>query len=367
MTNVLSLVPYKIFPATLGGQKSISQFNEYLSRYHKLICVTVRENDPGSASFEILNILGSSRFRYINFLYFFRLKSLIKSRRISHVILSHPYYGWLGLLLKKSCKIKLIVRSENVESQRFKSLGKGWWKLMYVYERMVHRRVDYTFAITETDRDFFVKAYKVGLSKISVIPFGIKLQHPPAPEAEANSKSVLRRRYNILPGTTLILFNGAFRYHPNLEALKIIERQIDPLLTKENIPYTIIVCGTGLEHYHFKSKKIINAGFVDDIELYLQGTDIFINPVISGGGIKTKLVEAIGYGKTAVSTVTGAFGVDVKFCGSKLLIVRDKDWDGFTMKILEATNVFDETPPSFYEHFYWDNIARKTASIIDSI
>ncbi len=75
MANVLSLVSYKIFPAKLGGQKGIALFNEYLSAFHQLICVTVIANDPAHASYQMLNILSDSRFRYINFFLFFYNKA----------------------------------------------------------------------------------------------------------------------------------------------------------------------------------------------------------------------------------------------------------------------------------------------------
>ena len=42
--KVISLVPYKIFPAVTGGQKNIAVFNEYLSKQCSLVCVTVKSN-----------------------------------------------------------------------------------------------------------------------------------------------------------------------------------------------------------------------------------------------------------------------------------------------------------------------------------
>ena len=109
MANVLSFVPYKIFPANFGGQKGIAQFNEYFSEYHSLSCITVEENKPSYASYEVINKLGNGRLRYINIFYFGVIKKIIAANNITHVILEHPYYGWLALLLKRFCKIKLII------------------------------------------------------------------------------------------------------------------------------------------------------------------------------------------------------------------------------------------------------------------
>ena len=99
MANVLSLVSYKIFPAKSGGQKNIAIFYKYLSVFHNMVCVTVEDNDPSYADYEVLNILSNSKLRYINIFYFFTLRRIIKKYQISHLIIEHPYYGWLGLLL----------------------------------------------------------------------------------------------------------------------------------------------------------------------------------------------------------------------------------------------------------------------------
>ena len=80
--NVLSIVPYKIFPARFGGQKTIASFNEYFSKYHHLICVTVKDNDPSAAPYEILNLLSNHPTRYINFFYFRTIRKIIKRNKI---------------------------------------------------------------------------------------------------------------------------------------------------------------------------------------------------------------------------------------------------------------------------------------------
>src|SRR5215471_3774905 len=100
MTNVLSLVSYQFLPARVGGQKGIALFNKFFSRHLKLTCITTKSNDAKAAEgYEVLNILSNSPFRYINPLYFFTLKKLIRKRNITHLLLEHPYYGWLAVLL----------------------------------------------------------------------------------------------------------------------------------------------------------------------------------------------------------------------------------------------------------------------------
>ncbi len=141
----------------------------------------------------------------------------------------------------------------------------------------------------------------------------------------------LKIKYNLGDETILYLFNGALDYHPNLEAVKNIIEKINPIFIKDNFNYKIIICGknlpaemNGLKQY--ADANIIYAGFVEDINIYFKGADVFINPVNDGGGIKTKLVEALGYNLNAVSTINGAIGIDENICNGKLLICENDDW-----------------------------------------
>lgn len=372
MANVLSIVPYKIFPAKFGGQKGIANFNEYFSRYHNLYCVTVKENSEQGAPYKIINKLSNKRLRYVDVFYFKLLKNIIRENNISHVILEHPYYGWLALLLKKFCDVKLIVHSHNIESERFKTTGKWWWKILWYYEKYIHKNADFTFCITEKDRQYFIDQFKISAAKTAVITFGISWNAIPSTLEMDTAKNTLSNKYSIADKSVLFLFNGAFDYQPNLDAVKNIVDKINPLFIKENIAYKIFICGKnlpaemdGLKQY--ADKNIIYAGFVDDISIYFKGVDIFLNPVTDGGGIKTKLVEAIGYNLNAVSTLSGAIGVEEQVCNGKLLLCANTDWQNFSNKMREAINIDKSTDAAFFDHFYWDNIAKKAAEIINEL
>ena len=96
---------------------------------------------------------------------------------------------------------------------------------------------------------------------------------------------------------------------------------------------------------------------MDDIDSYFKAADIFLNPVLSGGGIKTKMVEAIGFGTTVISTESGAAGIDKSVCDNKLITVNDLDWEKFADAIFSAThNAVSATPQEYYNVYAWANI-----------
>jgi len=367
MTHVLSLVSYQFLPARVGGQKGIALFNKFFSRHLKLTCITTKSNDAAAAEgYEVLNILSNSSFRYINPSYFFTLKKLIRKRNITHLLLEHPYYGWLAVMLKWTTRVKLIVHSHNTEGLRWKTLGKWWWKILWYYEKWVHRQADYNFFIQDNDRNYALEHFSLSPASCITVTYGIEWDKPPSAEEKRSAKQLLQEQHDIPPNDTLLLFNGAFDYLPNLNGLKRILDDIAPQLQqKEHFSFTIMICGRNIPA-DITSKKypqVVFAGFVDDISVYFKGCDIFLNPVTEGGGIKTKLVEALGHNMNAVSCQNGSAGVDSSICNGKLMITDD-DLKSFPDAIVEMAGEKALIPQEFFDHFYWKNITEKAAAFI---
>jgi len=353
----------------MGGQKGIAFFYRYFGKLANVTCVTTKGNDKSCAeNYELLDILSKSRLRYGNIFYFFVLKKIIKKRQITHLIIEHPYYGWLGILLQQFCRVKLVVHSHNIEALRFKSTGKWWWKILWYYERSVHRRANHNFFIHDDDKAYAIEKFKLESGKCTTITYGFELSAPPSIEERGNARKKIGDQYAIDKNKSLLLFNGTLNYKPNLDAIDVILHQINPVLLNSNFNYTIIICGKNLpasydELKAYKDKNIVFAGFVDDIDIFFKAADIFINPVIEGGGIKTKLVEALGYNMSVVTTRSGAIGVPETITGKKMFIAGDTAWADFAKAIAEA-NTSASIPASFFDHFYWGNIAAKAATVL---
>ncbi len=354
----------------MGGQKGIALFNRYLSRYVDLTCITIEANRQSSSEpYPIQNILSNSPSRYINPFYFFKIQRIIKAEKITHLLLEHPYYGWMGILLKWSCKIKLVIHSHNIESVRFKTMGKWWWGILWHYEKHTHKNADHNFFIQDDDRDFAIKHFKLDPKKCTTITYGFELSEAPSVAVKQLAREQLCKIHSIAAPEKILLFNGTLGYKPNLDALDIILEKINPLLlATPDLKYKIIICGNKLPAEYnglvkYQENNIIYAGFVDDINLYFKGADIFINPVIDGGGIKTKVVEALGYDLSVISTQSGAIGIPEEITGEKLKVLPDNNWEYFAQQII-LLDTGKTIPQAYFEYFYWDNIVAKAAAAI---
>ena len=368
--NIAALIPYKIFPPKMGGQKGIAYFYRFFATLVNLTCITTKNNEEdGEKEYEVFRLLNSHRFRYVNLLYFFSIRKIVIQKRITHFIIEHPYFGWLGILLKWFCNIKLVVHSHNIEGLRFKSLGKWWWGILWNYEKFTHKQAHINFFIHEEDREFAIQRFGLSPSKCFIITYGFELHHGPSAANKLAAKAKLCELYDIDKEDKILLFNGTLDYSPNREALDVILEIINPLLLAEQgFKYRILICGSKLPPLYnnllaYQDKNVTYAGFVDDITLYFKGADIFLNPVIDGGGIKTKIVEALGYDLSVISSQSGAIGIPVSITGEKMKVIADSDWTLFAAQvILQKTE--NCTPPEFFDHFYWGNIAKKAFECI---
>jgi len=370
---IVSIVPYRIFPAKLGGQKGIAVFNEYLAQRCKLISITVKSNQPSFAKgYTMMNVLSDSPLRYINIFTFFTLRRIIRLNKATHLLLEHPYYGWLGFFVQKFTGVKLVIHSHNIEAIRWKTLGKWWWWILGWYEGFTHRAGNVNFFIHDDDRAYAIRKYELDPAKCATITYGIDWNSPPSQDERERCKEILRQQYQLPEPQILYLFNGTLDYKPNLDAVSIILETINPQLIQSGLAYKIIICGKALpdvmnELKAYNDKNIIYAGFVEDVTVYFKGTDVFINPVVDGGGIKTKLVEALGYNTRCISTENGSIGVGVEETGGQLVIVPNNEWQLFVEKMIEQKlHPSQPVPVSFYNKFYWGNIAKKAVEFLNS-
>ena len=348
----------------MGGQKGIALFCKYLGEQNNLTCVSVKSNKKELAeNYELINIFSDSKLRYANPFNLKKIKKIIIEKDIKNIITEHPYMAWIGWLLKKQLKIKWFVHSHNIEYERFKTLNKWWFFILKKYESWAYKNADAVFFVTPEDVEFAVARNMVKEENSVLVPYGIDVNKMPNDIQQQKEK--IYSRHNIPTDCKLLFFNGALSYKPNNDALKFILDKINPvLLQHKTYNYRILICGKDLpasfnQLKNYADKKVIYAGFVDDVTAYFKAADIFLNPVVAGGGVKTKVIDAMSYGVTVVSCKTGAAGVNSKVCGDKIKIVNDNDADAFVKAILNEPAYMQNTPLSYYNYYYWGNIVSR--------
>ena len=211
---------------------------------------------------------------------------------------------------------------------------------------------------------YATKNWKIPATKSAVTTYGTLLRNEPDKAQKQAQRNQLLQEWNLPESVRLFYFNGSLNYAPNVEAVRTIVYDILPRLQQKNIPFRIVISGTGLsaawQAVLAIYPEIIWVGFKNEIALYWEGCDCFINPVTMGSGIKTKLIESLAHGLPSVSTLSGMRGLERPHLNKVLIGVEDYDWDTFTEKMVQVTNpdVKWRIPLEFFQEFSLPNIVQ---------
>jgi glycosyltransferase involved in cell wall biosynthesis len=117
-----------------------------------------------------------------------------------------------------------------------------------------------------------------------------------------------------------MLFLGSFRHVPNVTGLEWFIKRVLPQILVERPKARLVVVGSDPPPRDVFAKSagaIELVGFVEDTRTELSKRALFVCPILSGSGVRVKLLEAFASGIPVVSTTVGAEGFarqDGEFC-----------------------------------------------------
>lgn len=364
--NILSIAPYSFLPLRNGGHQAIAKLHHHIGLHCNDHVVTTENNADSTFSFKLHKIFPNKPLRYFPGYGLNKMLQIAEEIQCTHIICEHPYMALSAMTMAHRLHIPWYIRSHNIENARFRDLGKAWWPILKKYEGYAMRKADGIFFITQEDADWAKKNFNLTDDQCHLTLFGTDLQAPPTGHNEA--KKALGESMGIDNSVPWLYFLGALDYPPNEDAVRFIINEVQPRLKQAGVQHEILIAGKGLneslQQQITQTDKAHCLGFVPDLEDFLKACDVMLNPVLTGGGIKTKAVEALGYSKTVISSLSGAAGLMQSVCGDKLLIAKDNDWDEFTNLVIQAMQHPVDTPPSFYETYYHGAIADKVISVL---
>jgi glycosyltransferase involved in cell wall biosynthesis len=109
------------------------------------------------------------------------------------------------------------------------------------------------------------------------------------------------------------LFLGSFAHPPNRSAARLLCRRIWPAVRRTLPSWRLVLAGPGSDRFLADlvpaADGVDAAGFVDDLDELFRQSAIFVAPLLEGGGIKIKILEAMARGIPVVTTPIGAEGI----------------------------------------------------------
>ena len=260
----------------------------------------------------LLNFLFSSypynAERFISKPYKAALEKCLEEQDFDIVQLEGPYLSYYIPCIKGKARIAL--RAHNQEHRIWKLMSEqedGPIKRFYLrilaariekLEKNILSEIDLLVPISEADRKGFDQ---LGHSlPVIIIPTGIDISDYPLNQDE---------------NRILLFFIGALDWGPNQEGLDWFFREVWPEIRIKWPGLTLNLAGRN-PGYYFDGRKLPDnvrlEGEVESaIEFFHQHT-VMIVPLLTGSGIRIKILEAMAMGKTVISTRIGAGGLQAE-------------------------------------------------------
>lgn len=317
--KIIFITSQNVFNPSSGVESRLNNLIKMFSKENKLFIIAPYQKIKKQNYF---GLTYSSKFKK---LFDKRVYYISKNLNADIVIASTIWSGLNGLNVSKKLNKPFYFDDHNVEFLRFRRTGSWIWPLIYLMEEYICKRANKIICVSEKDKEYFIKYFKISPSKIEVIENPVD-KSVFFPNCKNNKK--IRKELGIEPNEKMILFFGQLDYKPNIEALEVIKEEILPKLKPNQ---KIVVCGKGdgkglLSSFHHKN--LIFWGFVDKIQDYINASDVVIAPLKSGSGTRIKILEALACKKRVISTSIGAEGIKK----NKFLGVED-DWKRFVEEI----------------------------------
>ena len=236
--------------------------------------------------------------------------------------------------IRRHSKAMIVLRAHNVEHKIWERIAKDtksplkrWYinhlaKTLKEFELNALETVDGVAAITRKDAAFFRKYCS---KPVIDIPFGVyPEQFDPKYEIEGKPKF-----YHI----------GSMNWMPNEEGIRWFVDEVLPK-TVEKVPdFVYHLAGRSMPEWltSMKNPHVDVVGEVPDAKEFVTNHDIAIVPLLSGSGIRIKIIESMALGKTVITTRVGAEGIlyDEEV---NIIIAENK------AKMVEAIRSLNENP-----------------------
>lgn len=296
---------YVIDHFCLGTQKHPYRKENYPEEWRQRITISGHNITTRLSIFQGIKHLVSRKSynisRFNNKVVHEKLNQHLLANQYSTVLLESIFLAPYIPTIRKASSAKIILRTHNVEHHLWEqraSLEKNpikKWLLTRLASDLKKEEiaalssVDELFAISEEDAREFKQ---LGIATtITVVPVAFDQQKN---RVDYSNKH--------------LFFVGAMNWRPNQEALAQLINTIFPAIKSTISDITLKIAGS-----FSVQKKEVNGiehlGFVADLALFMQTSGILVLPILSGSGVRIKILEAMALGVPILTTRVGLQGI----------------------------------------------------------
>ncbi|MDR1758087.1 MAG: glycosyltransferase family 4 protein [Bacteroidales bacterium] len=257
--------------------------------------------------------------RFVSRAFAQRLRDILAAETFDIIQLESIFTAPYIDLIRQHSHAKIVLRAHNIEHRiwgrflihRVKGMKK--WALTVMarqlkkFELEVFKQIDAYLSISETDDQYFRACFPFLPGE--VIPVGLDIQNYVPDE-------------NNIPSENLSLFYiGSMQWFPNLEGVDWFLKMVLPLLRERYPSVVFSIAGRGIPSHWQQIPNVKVEGEVADAQEYMRARDLMLVPLLSGSGIRVKILEGMALSKAIITTPVGAEGLHVED-GKNILIAN---------------------------------------------
>ena len=252
-----------------------------------------------------------------------RLVEVVREEPFDAVLLESLYMVPYVPALRAATRAPVVLRSLNVEHEIWEGLARGHAhaatrlylghlaRRLRAYEIATLNDVDAILPVTPEDASTYAR---LGVRvPLHVAPVGVDAASCPDLAGTGDPRS--------------LVFLGSLDWRPNVEAVDWFLESVWPLVRAAVPDARFLVAGSspppGLEA-PVPGRGVRFLGRVEDAREFLASGAAMVVPLLSGGGIRVKILEAMSLGVPVVSTRLGASGIDARD-GAEILVADDPE------------------------------------------
>lgn len=179
------------------------------------------------------------------------------------------------------------------------------------------------------------------------------------------------RNVKVEKHASTLIFSGPFKYRVNYEAMLWFVGEVFPLVLDQMPAAQLIITG---DHENLPLPSFQNitlAGYVDDIASLVASCAVSVAPLLSGGGTRLKILEAMALGTPVVATSKGAEGLDARPGDHFLLADTPADFAECVIRLLSDERLRLELAGSarllVQEKYNWEVVLSEYFWLINAV
>ena len=270
--------------------------------------------NPLSAFIHLFNNKSYNVSRFVKANIKKQIETLLSQNDFDIVLFESIFSGGYIEDIRCISNAKLVYRAHNIEHKIWEDLSKGeknplkkWYfkhlsRKLKAFELQFLNKIDLIMSISELDQSYFKNHTK---TRSIYMPVSMK----------SDSKKIIQN--------SALCFLGAFNWLPNKEAMLWFVDNVFKDLSNKFPALTLEIAGSfSNEITSISEKPNVNLhGFVESSKEFIAMNGIFVAPLLSGSGVKMKVLEAMSLGVPCVLSSKAAEGLTlpeiIPVCQSK--------------------------------------------------